>query len=251
MVGLKVSSNLHRYALPLAILGPVLAAILIGGKIFNPHPEVGLRVSPAGEPTRSRSASKRTPSPAVHTQPQVVTDYKRPSPFEPPHTGHVSIGKTKPGKVESSESRRSVSEQSKPIVAALHVIASNTVPPNAGGATHQAPIAAHAAEWPMREDETGRASFFSSGANGALTARGARLDPEELTAAHARYPLGSRVKVTNLANGKTVEVRIVDRFPDSPKRIINLSTAAARDLDFIRAGTALVRLEFVRQDVGL
>ena len=69
-------------------------------------------------------------------------------------------------------------------------------------------------------------------------------------AAHASYPLGSRVKVTNLANGKTVEVRIVDRFPGGASRIINLSAAAARALDFIRAGTAVVRLELVRPDAG-
>jgi rare lipoprotein A len=110
------------------------------------------------------------------------------------------------------------------------------------------PIAAGSADRLMavRESETGWASFFSSSANGALTASGARLNSEDLIAGHANYRLGSRVRVTNLANGKTIEVRIVDRFPDSPKRIINVSAAAARELDFIKAGTAMVRLELVR-----
>ncbi len=90
--------------------------------------------------------------------------------------------------------------------------------------------------------DTGTACFFSSRADGGLTASGERLNASELVAGHASYPLGSRVKVTNLDNGKTVTVRIVDRFPSS-QRIINVSEAAARELDFIRAGTAEVKLE--------
>jgi rare lipoprotein A len=97
--------------------------------------------------------------------------------------------------------------------------------------------------------ETGKACFFSSSAAGGLTASGERLDAGALVAAHATYSLGSRVNVTNLANGKTVEVRIVDRFPSS-KRIINLSEAAARQLGFVEAGTAEVRLTPVRQARG-
>ena len=103
---------------------------------------------------------------------------------------------------------------------------------------------------PDRGPETGRAVFFTSGANGGLTASGTRLNSEALVAGHASYPLGSLVRVTNLANGKTVEVRIVDRLPESSQRIINVSAAAARELDFLRAGTAMVRLELVQQDTG-
>ena len=89
---------------------------------------------------------------------------------------------------------------------------------------------------------TGKASFFTSGSNVALTAGSGRLDAAKLVAAHASYPLGSLVKVTNLANGKTVEVQIVGRFNDS-RRSINLSEAAARELGFIKSGTADVRVE--------
>jgi rare lipoprotein A len=89
---------------------------------------------------------------------------------------------------------------------------------------------------------TGKACFFSASGNGALTASGDRLHAGELAAAHASFPLGSRVKVTNLANGKAVDVRIVDRFPVS-SRIISVSETAARQLGFIHVGTAEVRLE--------
>ena len=100
-----------------------------------------------------------------------------------------------------------------------------------------------AADFPK---ESGRACFFSAKANGGMTASGVRLDSEELMAAHASYPLGSSVKVTNVANGKTVVVKVVDRYPPSANRIINLSEAAARQLEFVQAGTAEVNLEPVR-----
>ena len=91
--------------------------------------------------------------------------------------------------------------------------------------------------------ETGIACFFSSSANGGLTASGIRLNSEELAAGHARLPLGSWVRVRNLGNEQTVDVRIVDRLPVSSKRVVNLSEAAARKLGFIKSGTAQVELE--------
>ncbi len=95
--------------------------------------------------------------------------------------------------------------------------------------------------------ETGTACFFSSSANGGLTASGSRLNSEDLVAAHPRFPLGSLVRAKNLANGKTVDVRIVDRFPESFRRVINLSEAAAGRLGFVKAGTALVELELIEE----
>lgn len=95
--------------------------------------------------------------------------------------------------------------------------------------------------------ETGVACFFSSSANGGLTASGIRLNSEELVAGHPRLPLGSWVRVRNLGNGQTVDVRIVDRFPESSKRVVNLSEAAARKLGFIKAGTAQVELESIER----
>jgi rare lipoprotein A len=87
--------------------------------------------------------------------------------------------------------------------------------------------------------ETGRAAFYSGG----RTASGERTGPNGLTAAHRTLPFGTRVRVTNKRNGKTVVVRIVDRGPYGRGRIIDLSRAAARELDMISSGTAMVSIE--------
>jgi rare lipoprotein A len=67
--------------------------------------------------------------------------------------------------------------------------------------------------------------------------------PTGLTAAHGTLPFGTRVLVTNLRNGKTVVVRIVDRGPYGRGRVIDVSRAAARELDMISAGTTMVSIE--------
>jgi rare lipoprotein A len=95
---------------------------------------------------------------------------------------------------------------------------------------------------------TGKACFFSSKPGYAVTASGVDANADELVAAHATYALGSRVRVTNLANGKAVEVKIIDRLPD-PRRIISVSEAAARELGFFEAGLANVKVEVVRESV--
>jgi rare lipoprotein A len=89
--------------------------------------------------------------------------------------------------------------------------------------------------------ETGRAAFYSGG----RTASGEVTGPTGLTAAHRTLPFGTKVLVTNHHNGKTVIVRITDRGPYGRGRIIDLSRAAARELDMISAGTAMVSV--VRQ----
>jgi rare lipoprotein A len=87
--------------------------------------------------------------------------------------------------------------------------------------------------------ETGRAAFYSGG----RTASGERTGPNGLTAAHRTLPFGTRVRVTNHRNGKSVVVRITDRGPYGRGRIIDLSRAAAVELDMISAGTAMVSIE--------
>src|SRR5450432_3093192 len=87
--------------------------------------------------------------------------------------------------------------------------------------------------------QTGRASFYSGG----RTASGERTGPNGLTAAHRTLPFGTRVRVTNMRNGKAVVVRIVDRGPFNRGRIIDLSRAAAVELDMISSGTAVVSIE--------
>ncbi len=87
--------------------------------------------------------------------------------------------------------------------------------------------------------QTGRASWY---ALTSKTASGERCDPNALTAAHRSLPFGTKVKVENLKNGKTVVVRINDRGPFVGGRIIDLTKAAARKLGFLETGTASVRL---------
>jgi rare lipoprotein A len=91
--------------------------------------------------------------------------------------------------------------------------------------------------------ETGVASWYGDPYHGRRAADGSVYDMEQMTAAHRTLPFGTRVKVTNLTNGKTCEVRITDRGPFVDGRIIDLSRAAARSIDMIGPGTARVRLQ--------
>jgi rare lipoprotein A len=92
--------------------------------------------------------------------------------------------------------------------------------------------------------ETGQASWYGSRHHGKRTASGEVFNQEKFTAAHRTLPWGSKVKVTNLANGKSVEVRINDRGPFSKGRIIDLSRAAARSLGMVEQGITTVRIEW-------
>jgi rare lipoprotein A (peptidoglycan hydrolase) len=89
----------------------------------------------------------------------------------------------------------------------------------------------------------GVASWYGPGFAGKLTANGEIFDPSELTAAHRTLPFNTHLRVTNLANGRSVTVRINDRGPFSGGRIIDLSRAAAEQIGMIGSGTARVRLE--------
>lgn len=91
--------------------------------------------------------------------------------------------------------------------------------------------------------EVGMASYYGKALQGKRTASGERFDRHALTAAHRTLPFGSRVKVTNLVNGRSVVVRINDRGPFTGDRVIDLSEAAARELQFLGNGTTRVRLE--------
>lgn len=89
----------------------------------------------------------------------------------------------------------------------------------------------------------GMASWYGPGFAGRLTANGEIFDPAQLTAAHRTLPFNTHVRVTNLANGRSVTVRINDRGPFVGNRIIDLSRAAAERIGMIGSGTARVRLE--------
>jgi len=96
------------------------------------------------------------------------------------------------------------------------------------------------------EVETGTASFYADEFNGKKTANGEIYDMNDLTAAHSSYPFNTVVKVTNLSNGNSVEVRINDRMPQFKGRIIDLSLAAAKKIEMISSGIQEVKLEVIK-----
>jgi len=89
----------------------------------------------------------------------------------------------------------------------------------------------------------GFASWYGAKFHGRRAADGSRYNMYELTAAHKTLPFGTRLRVTHMDNGRSVEVTITDRGPLMEGRIIDLSFAAAQALDMVEEGVARVRLE--------
>jgi rare lipoprotein A len=92
--------------------------------------------------------------------------------------------------------------------------------------------------------ETGIASYYAESYNGKKTANGEIYNSSKLTAAHKTLPFGTKVKVTNLSNGKSVKVRINDRGPFVSGRIIDLTRAAADEIGMLNAGVAKVKIRY-------
>ena len=88
----------------------------------------------------------------------------------------------------------------------------------------------------------GLASFYGKGFEGKPTASGEPFDPQGLTAAHLTLPFGTCLEVQNIANGRTVRVRVNDRGPYVKGRLIDLSEGAARKLGMLDLGVAPVRI---------
>lgn len=97
---------------------------------------------------------------------------------------------------------------------------------------------------PSNYSETGLATYYGDEASGNRTATGERFDPDALTAAHPTLPLPGYVRVTNLANGRQIVLRINDRGPYTPGRIIDLSQAAANRLNV--SGNSRVRVDYIK-----
>lgn len=90
--------------------------------------------------------------------------------------------------------------------------------------------------------QQGIASYYAQFFNGRLTANGERHNPNALVAAHKTLPFGTKVRVTNLNNGRQVIVRINDRGPFVRGRVIDLSRAAAKKINLLKAGIARVKI---------
>lgn len=95
--------------------------------------------------------------------------------------------------------------------------------------------------------ETGIASWYGSDFDGKYTANGEHYDMNALTAAHRTLPMPSIVEVTNLDNGRTIQLRVNDRGPYARDRILDVSRRAAQLLGFANAGTAHVRVQLLQQ----
>jgi rare lipoprotein A len=94
--------------------------------------------------------------------------------------------------------------------------------------------------------EKGVAAFYGRRLEGHKTACGGTYAASELTTAHRTLPCGTKLRITNTKNGKTVEATVNDRGPTSQKRIVDVSRAAAEQLDFVRQGTTTVEVEVVQ-----
>ena len=115
------------------------------------------------------------------------------------------------------------------------------------GGTTPPPMTSVSESW----SEQGVASWYGPGFDGKRTASGEVYDMEDMTAAHKRLPFGTRVLVDNLDNGLRTEVRINDRGPFVDDRIIDLSRAAAREIQMLGPGTARVRISIIQMSAML
>lgn len=94
--------------------------------------------------------------------------------------------------------------------------------------------------------QKGEASWYGPGFNGKLTANGEKFNMYKLTAAHKKLPFGTKVRVTNLNNGKSVVVRINDRGPFVKGRVIDLSKKAAQQIEMIKLGHVPVKIVILK-----
>jgi rare lipoprotein A len=94
----------------------------------------------------------------------------------------------------------------------------------------------------------GKASYYAQPFHGRKSASGRIYNMYEYTCAHKTLPFGTKLKVTNQANGKTVTVEVTDRGPYVKGRIVDLSKAAAMDLDMMKAGVADVEVEIIKDE---
>ncbi len=99
-----------------------------------------------------------------------------------------------------------------------------------------------------QSDHSGKASYYSNSLHGRKMSNGERYNRDSLTCAHRSLPFGTRLKVTNPTNGRSVVVRVSDRGPFVKGRVIDLSYAAARELHMLNSGVAYMRIEMLKPE---
>lgn len=102
---------------------------------------------------------------------------------------------------------------------------------------------------PVQAQQDGRASYYHNSLHGRTMSNGQPYDRNRLTCAHRTLPFGTKLRVTNQANGKQVIVEVTDRGPFVRGRVIDLSYAAAREIGMIAAGVGSIRIEVLPRDV--
>lgn len=103
----------------------------------------------------------------------------------------------------------------------------------------------------IQAQSDGKASYYSNGLHGRRMSNGERYDRNAFTCAHRTFPFGTRLKITNPRNGKSVIVRVTDRGPFVRGRVVDLSYAAARELGTLASGVAYVKVELVRKETEI
>jgi rare lipoprotein A len=124
-----------------------------------------------------------------------------------------------------------------------HRTASVTTSRHVASVKKHTPFASHDTAAETATASQGLASFYTEGTR---TANGDKFDTHELTAAHPTLPFGTRLKVTNVANGQSVTVRVNDRGPYVPGRVVDVSYSAADALGMVGKGVAKVKLDVVQ-----
>lgn len=162
--------------------------------------------------------------------------------------------------VSGCAARRSTAGQTQPPVAGPSETSPEIEPPkrnaNAGGTPSPSSSSTTTSSKGTRSEgdvgrytEEGNASWYGEPFNGRRASNGEIYDMHKLTAAHRTIPFNTMVRVTNLTNGKSTVVRITDRGPFVAGRVIDLSYAAAREIEMIGPGVAPVRLDVISQEV--
>jgi rare lipoprotein A len=111
---------------------------------------------------------------------------------------------------------------------------------SAASALAQTPAPANA------KASTGMCSYYAKMHDGHITAGGEKFDSNALTAAHRKLPMGTKLKITNLSNGKSVVVTVNDRGPFVKGRSLSVTRRAAQELDFVKQGVTKVSIEQVQ-----
>ena len=115
-------------------------------------------------------------------------------------------------------------------------------------AQNTAPAAPTAPTAAVTDVSEGKIAWYGKEFAGRKTASGQRFNPNAMTMAHKTLPFGTQVKVTNLANNRSVVVRVNDRGPTTPDRLGDVSLAAAQKLRMVRSGVVNAKLEVVQAD---